>query len=853
MNKKRYIILGALLTVGLIAGLIAILNRGVPAADVAAFTAIAEPEAGTELKSVAQPEVAGMKAVAKNDKLVLHYNEETTEIAVTDLASGVTWYSNPVDREADTLASGYEQSILASQLVLQYRDLEGNLYTYSNHEKSIMNEQFQAEAIPDGLRVTYQLGDASKGIDALPKFISKERFETLILANLPEATANYVKARYMESKTNPGVMERLDAQVEKKLVLNKMVAAFEEAGYTEEDLALDEAEHGSGAGNAAEKPNFTVVMEYRLVDDELVVTIPASQIVEPTTYLVRSIDVLPYFGAANASAEGYMLVPDGSGSLIYLNNGKTKEEQYVQRVYGDDPNNTRWARGMVSEQARMPVYGLKNGNAAWFAEIIQGEGNSSITSSINGMRNSYNTVYASFSLRGEDYLELYTGNKYQEIQILNEQRYQGDLQLRYSFLSNEQASYSGMAALYREHLEQDGVLTRLAAAEQIPFYLDIIGSYDKRTSFLGVPYQKTHALTTFEQAGEIVEQLAERGVQAVNMRYLGWFDRGIQHKTPVKLRLDSVLGDKKELQQLASRLEQQGGMLFPDVAFQYVYKDDLSFTPASDAARFVTREVVELYPYNRAINRMDSLKGSYYLLSAAKLPYYVNKFADVYQQKYDLTGVALRDLGNVVGSDYRVKRVIHRDTAKQITQQSLAKLAEQQETLIVGGHAYAWAYADHLIDVPSSSSSFSITDESVPFYQMVLHGYIPYASKAVNLSDEQDIEEQLLQAIEQGAYPHFTWSYNHSSDLKFTAYDQYFSTQYEIWLEESSRMYREANEVLSQVSSALIVERIVHQPGVVEMRYDNGKSILVNYTENAVTVNGMSIAARNYAIGGDQR
>jgi len=848
-------IFGALLTIGLIIGIVWMMNRGVPAVNIAAFSHSTELETGSELKSVAVPEqarLAGMKAIAQNDQLVLHYNEETTEIAVTELKSGQTWYSNPVDRLDDSIASQYEQGMLSSQLVVQYRDLEGNLYTFTNYEKSIANEQFQAEAIENGLRVTYTLGDVSKGVDALPKYISKERFDTLIIANLPEGTANYVKARYMESKDRPGVMERLDAQVEKKLVLNKMIAAFEEAGYTEEDLALDAAEQGAASGVAAEKPAFTVAIEYRLDNDDLIVTVPAASIQETSSFLLRSIDVLPFFGAAGQNSEGYMLVPDGSGSLIYLNNGKVKDEQYVQRIYGNDPNNTRWTRGMVSESARMPVFGLKNGDSAWFAEMIAGEANGSVTSSVAGNRNSYNNVYASVTLRGEDWLEMYTGTKYQEIQILNEERFNEDVQIRYSFLTGKDASYNGMAAIYREHLVAAGVLRPLEQMEAIPFYLDMLGSYDKRASFLGVPYKKEHSLTTFEQAGEIVDKLSEQGVQAINMRYIGWFDRGIKHKTPVNLRIDSVLGNKKDLQQLAGKLEAAGGMLFPDVAFQYIYNDDMNFTPSSDAARFVTRDVAELYPYNRALNRMDQLKGTYYLLSAAKLPHYVAKFMEAYDSKYDLSGVSLRDLGDVVGADYRVSRVVHRDTAKQIVQQSLEKLSDSNKTIIVGGHAYAWAYADHLIDVPATSSSFSITDESVPFYQMVLHGYIPYAGSAINISDEQNVEQQLLQSIEQGSYPHFVWSYDHSSELKFTAYDEYFSTQYEIWLEKAAAMYKEANAVLSVVSGASMKERTVHEPGVVEVMYDNGVSIVVNYTDQEVKVNGNKVAPRHYGIGGDQ-
>src|SRR5690606_1225947 len=165
MKKRWYMIFGALLSIGVIIGIVWMVNRGVPAINTSAYSYSAEPEAGSELQSVPagdQIQLAGMKVVAQNDQLALHYNEETSEIAVSDRASRQTWYSNPIDRLEDSMASQYEQSMLSSQLVLQYRDLEGNLYTYTNHEKSIANEQFQAEAIADGLRVIYTMGDVSK-------------------------------------------------------------------------------------------------------------------------------------------------------------------------------------------------------------------------------------------------------------------------------------------------------------------------------------------------------------------------------------------------------------------------------------------------------------------------------------------------------------------------------------------------------------------------------------------------------------------------------------------------------------------------------------------------------------------
>lgn len=142
-----------------------------------------------------------------------------------------------------------------------------------------------------------------------------------------------------------------------------MTAAFALAGYSAEDLAQDNAENGIGGGSGTSKPNFVIPLEYRLEEGSLVVKVPVGQVKESGQYQIRSLELLNMFGAADQLTDGYMLVPDGSGSLIRLNNGKVKEEQYVQRVYGPDPNDNSYRRGQVSQNARMPVFGMKAGMA----------------------------------------------------------------------------------------------------------------------------------------------------------------------------------------------------------------------------------------------------------------------------------------------------------------------------------------------------------------------------------------------------------------------------------------------------------------------------------------------------------
>ncbi|MFD1953621.1 DUF5696 domain-containing protein [Paenibacillus thailandensis] len=837
------------------AGALWLANRGAPAVNASEFVTQTPSTADArelEFLPDSSEGVPGMELVAENAKLSLYYDPETTEIAVRDNGSGHVWRSNPADRQEDAASSPYEKEVLSSQLTITFRDGAGTLETYPNFTRSIAGKQFKAESLNGGIRITYTLGDTSLGIEALPKLIGKRRLEEKVLSKLDESTAKYVSARYYPSSGNPDVLERLDGQIEKQLVLNKMLAAFEKAGYTPEDLAYDNAENGIGAGGGSQKPSFVIPVEYRLEEDSLAVTVPLSQAEESAGYKLRSLDLLAYFGAAGTEEQGYMLVPDGSGSLIRLNNGKVKEEQYVQRVYGSDPNDNSVSRGQVTEDARMPVFGLKSGDRAWFAVIEEGDAIASVTADISGKQNSYNHVFGSFALRGEDELELYTGSELQEIQLLNDRLYEGDLRVRYSFLSGERATYSGMAELYRNMLVKQHGLKPLDAEGGIPFYLDVIGAVEKRKTLLGIPYRSEAAMTTFEQAGEMAERLSRDGVGRVQLRYLGWSAGGVNHKAPVSPKADGGLGGQSGLAQLAERLKQAGGALYPDVAFQRIYRDDGGFVPSSDAARFVTREVARLNPYNRALNRMDSDLGSYYLLSPAKLPYYADRFTERYG-RMGLDSVSLRDLGDVLSSDYRDGRVVHRQTAKHIVEEQLERLsADYPDMMAAGGNAYVWPYAKHLVDVPSSSSGFGITDEEVPFYQMAVHGYIEYAGEAMNQSDEQDMRQQLLRAIELGSAPHFLWTHKPSSELKYTPFDTAFSTLYSDWYEEAIVLYKEANEALSPVRSVPMKEHIRLADGIVQVVYENGVSIVVNYTGEPATVDGMTVAARGYAIGGGE-
>lgn len=823
--------------------------------------ATAAYEEGKELTVLPDPSdgIEGMELVAVQGSLSLYYQPETTEVAVKDNTNGDIWYSNPANRADDGTASPYEQESLSSQFSLEFRDDKTNLLKFRSYPDSVARGQFTAESIENGLRVIYTLGDSSNKLDTMPKYITVDRLEEAVLSKLDEATAKYVSLRYYKVKDNPNLLERLDDQVSKELVLNKMVAAFEQAGYDEAQLAIDNEQNGITGGTVSLKPSFVVPLEYRLSESGLSVSIPMSKVEENPNYPMHKIALLEYFGAAGAEGNGYMLVPDGSGALIHLNNGKVTDDRYSQEMYGGDHTQSSRNRLQVTQSARLPVYGLKHEDTAWFAVIEDGDAIASVNADIGGKLNAFNHVYPSFQIRPEDELLMTSGTKLSEVKLTSETGYQGNLQVEYQFLQGNDANYAGMAKLYQNRLLAGGELgtaeqnqdTNAKSSDQLPFHLDIIGAITKQTSFMGVPYDAITALTTMDEAKQIGEKLGAEGISNIQMRLVGWSKGGINHKLS-STSVQGAVGSKKELASLSAWLESQGGTLYPDVAFQKVYHDTWNFSPSQDAARFITREVAEQSPYRSDLNRMSQgLYGSYYLLSPAKLPYFVDQFNKGYA-KLDVDAIALRDLGNELNGDYRVSRPVNRQLAKSIVEDEIAKISEQNKhVLIEGGNSYALPYASYVIDAPSGNSGFNILDEEVPFYQMVLHGYVGYAGEALNLQADQDKDRALLRAIEYGSAPYFTFTQADSSEVKFTSFDYLYSTNYKNWIDVASEMYQKTNEVLGPLQSVRLVDHQVLQEGVYKTVYENGVYTIVNYNNQAVQVEGQSVGAMDYVVGGN--
>lgn len=783
-----------------------------------------------------------MEAMQETEYLKLFINRSSTEIAVLDKRSGQVWYSNPPDLAQDTQTAPYTKGRLSSQIYLVYLTPSGQTKEYDSFNDSVKKQQFEIGKQGDSIFVTYHFGSNEKGLDYLPEKISKKRLEELLLNRLEDQDEKdeiISRYKYFEKE---GIYERREIP---KSALKRVVDIFEKAGYTYEDLEADHKENGVTSTGETGNAKFTVQLQYALDKDNLLVTVDTKNIEESKPFKIHSIGLMNNFGAAGKNDNGYIFIPDGSGALIYLNNGKTLSQPVTLPVYGED--NSLYAEEKISmnESSRMPVFGLMKNNSSFFAIIEEGEALAKISADVSGRLHGYNVVGSQFTILPKDTLKL--NNR--EFSVKTPQKmYQGNVKIRYAFLNGNHANYSGMAAYYREYLVNRYGLKKINKQDDIPFYLELIGLVNKPQSLFGIPYETPLLLTDIKQAGDIVNLMEAKQVENIHLKYTGWCNGGVRHTLPSSMKMDRALGTKGEWEAFNDRLKSSGGKLYPNVSLLRVYKNSKDFNPSKDASQFLSRKVAKVFQFSRARYTKRLGRFSHYIVSPNALENIVGDFLQSYKQ-YDTGGVSLDDIGVEVNSDFNQKQPVDRQKAVEMIDKQMQRIYNNvPDAMLNGGNVYLLPYARHLLNIPHQSNQYQIEDGSVPFYQMVLHGYVEYAGKAFNLADDQNLRMNILRSIETGANVYYSWIGSEPSPLKDTIYDDIYANYYKNWVSEAAQAYQEVNVVLKQVNGQCIISHTKLAEGVYKTTYENGKSVIVNYSNEDVTVEGETIAAEQYKI-----
>lgn len=604
--------------------------------------------------------------------------------------------------------------------------------------------------------------------------------------------------------------------------------------------------------------HFDIPLEYRLKDDRLEVSVPVKGIGEYGGGYLYRIQLLRYMGAAHNTEDGYLVVPNGSGSLIRFNNGKTSAANYTQYIYDIDPMTANYTTTENTYSAKLPVFGICRQDRLLLAEVENGATTAVITAGVSGSYNDYNYAYPTFVLRNIDNLRMF-GNSSTDVFVMEPDLYDIDLKVSYSFPGQEYQGYAGLANYYRERLIAEGALAPQAggadSSGDIPFYYDVIAGVKETAHFLGMQYLHTFVMTDFDDAEDMARELSEAGVTNQVMNLQGWFNGGYYHDAADRVKIMGKLGGKSGLEDLNRAMAELGGRLYADVAFQQVTFADDGFNYNAESSRYYGAGFVAAFgqvnPVTlRNTSSLDYMETKYDLLSPKFLPRYVGRFAKKIE-KVDLYGVSLRDMGSVLTSDKRRTEIINREEALEVLLAQFGVLESTGKRLMTNGaNAYSFPYSTDIINVPIESNKYQIVDESIPFYEMVIHGCISYSTDLLNYQDEEDMTGIVLKMIEAGASPHYVFTEEASSRMKNTGLNRYYATTFDVWKGEAVAVYSRVNEALKYVSGAMMTGHEILENGVRKITYDNGVILYINYDDQAQKADGMEIPAMSYRMEG---
>ena len=240
----------------------------------------------------------------------------------------------------------------------------------------------------------------------------------------------------------------------------------------------------------------------------------------------------------------------------------------------------------------------------------------------------------------------------------------------------------------------------------------------------------------------------------------------------------------------------------------------------------------------------DSRYDAWYLLRPWSIPEFFGKLTEN-AKNAGVHALALDSVGTKLYSELSSDGM-GRNQALRNLQTTLDGVdAAMDGVLVEGANVYAATEASALIRTPFRSSGYDLEDVSVPFYQMVFHGYAAYTLEATNLAS--DPATRTLNCIEFGASPLFSLVGRNQDELIGSRLDALYSADASAWLDFAAEQYSQINAALRSVQNSTMTDYQVLSNPVRVVTYDNGTRIYVNYGE-ATTVNGIRLEAKGFAV-----
>ncbi len=569
-------------------------------------------------------------------------------------------------------------------------------------------------------------------------------------------------------------------------------------------------------------------VQFSLNQGSLEVYIPSESIVEDgDIYRLLGIQIFPYLGAAReANVPGYVVIPDGIGALVRMNQ---RHNTYFQaRFYGADYG----YQAATLPQLSIPVYGMVHepGVNGYYVNILEGSESSTLLANFWGDNTKYHRISSRFNVR--QIFKNIINKAGDGNDTITDELSTANYRIAYHFLSGDEASYVGMAKDYRDFLIDEGILSNQekVVGNQIPLQLSYIMS-DQEPSFIGTSKVK---MTTIEQVKTAYDLFKSNGILNQQVTLMGWSKDGFVYRAPYATRISG----KNDYKDLARYIIDDGNSIYLDN--EYVFSSELS------SQIFYNRDVAKNLSKLKMVFSRRSLNGQIldmYLLYPDRSYRMAEDDVDFFND-LGVSGLSMSAIGQTLYSYYDGKNYT-RDSSITYYQ----ALADLYDSLTLSRpNVYMYGYIDGYLDLPITNSQYDYYTDLVPLIPIILKGSISYYTPYLNFNALA--EDRYLTMVDFGVNPSYILTNEPTYEMRYTQASAYYTTTFSDYEVQIMDTYHFVNDALKYVTNAYVQNREIIETGLVLVTYSNGVSIYINYNYEVQTHLTNTIPARSYKVVG---
>jgi hypothetical protein len=808
----------------------------------------------------------------QNENLRLDFLTDTAQIVLTELSTGNEWLSTPrlsgEDRERTAAITLFQ---MQSMFILYHEDRHGRNVPYDAYRYSVRTNRFEHEIINSTtMELRFTVGDVPETFH-IPYAIYAERLytftETMSRSDLMLIMNSYRRleyARLRPADIEDGILEQFpmlrpeegeEAPSIYVLVDNiapqvreRIQGILYNHGYTHDDWVSDMAYFGVDTGESLAV--FNVVMQLELTGNEMVVTVPLERITYNPDFLPVRLVVLPFFGAGHEMDEGYIFVPDGSGAIIHFDSTRHNQGIYFSNVFGWDEAVLR-SELVHDNRSPFPVFGIYRNGAAFAGIIEEGASYAAVRAEVAGMGAPFGRVHPSFRLIHGAMLDV--GGRSREEILMHEHDLNRDEQIVIRYVLTETPGYVGMAVAYRQFLQERFPWLNNRVEQPVTAMVEILGAALTNQHFLGFPVERPFPLTTYEQAADMMNAFNDFGWQNVHIKMRGAHNDSIDHSIPNRVRLISQLGNRSSFENMLDTASGHGFHFYIEGDFMFMRNPRLfdGFRRNRDVVRQVTRQRLEhngfAHTFFGPMERSWATADPVQLAAPSVTERLARNFVEDAASR-GVNNIAFRSMANALAGDFNEDAYVSREASMNMRMELLSELRESGTGIWLNyGLSFGIPFADIVTSMPVSDQAFNVTDVSVPFYQIALHGLIPFAGRPINLAE--DYSYHLLRSVESGASLFFSFMDVPAADLNVSRYRRYFANEFARWANIANDFYQRHASDFGHLYNQLIIDHQILGQGVSVTVYEDNTRVYVNTSAaDFITETGVEIAARRYVV-----